>query len=221
MLPQERKENSAQQSQTTSYCNLTLLREFLGPPCLTLLVLLCFSTQSPEDKVPVWYILDEFGSQVQHSDRPSCSMAPFYYVQGGLAYSVLWPLQNLQEGGESRHRQTRMEDMIGCTYKDKGETFSLQKQKKSQGELSVTDKGECKKSSYFYINTMYIKSLNGRLTKNKCVSRGVDQYYTHLSILKYAIRSSGFKAIYLVVVVTWPHLVFPPFCSFVLIPSSL
>uniref|UniRef100_A0AAQ4RE03 Tubulin tyrosine ligase-like family, member 12 n=1 Tax=Gasterosteus aculeatus aculeatus TaxID=481459 RepID=A0AAQ4RE03_GASAC len=58
------------------------------------------SQGSPEDKVPVWYILDEFGSQVQHSDRPSCSMAPFFYVQGGLAYSVLWPLQNLQEGDE-------------------------------------------------------------------------------------------------------------------------
>ncbi|KAL6117127.1 ttll12 [Pungitius sinensis] len=58
------------------------------------------SQGSPEDKVPVWYILDEFGSQVQHSDRPTCSMAPFFYVQGGLAYSVLWPLQNLQEGEE-------------------------------------------------------------------------------------------------------------------------
>ncbi|XP_074481136.1 tubulin--tyrosine ligase-like protein 12 [Sebastes fasciatus] len=58
------------------------------------------SEGSPEDKVPVWYIMDEFGSQVQHSDRPSCSMAPFYYAQGELTYSVLWPLQDLQEGDE-------------------------------------------------------------------------------------------------------------------------
>ncbi|KAK9525270.1 hypothetical protein VZT92_015997 [Zoarces viviparus] len=58
------------------------------------------SQGSPEDKVPVWYIMDEFGSRVQHSDRPSCSMAPFFYVQGGLAYSVLWPLQDLQGGDE-------------------------------------------------------------------------------------------------------------------------
>uniref|UniRef100_A0A8C3ADZ3 Tubulin tyrosine ligase-like family, member 12 n=1 Tax=Cyclopterus lumpus TaxID=8103 RepID=A0A8C3ADZ3_CYCLU len=58
------------------------------------------SQGSPEDKVPVWYIVDEFGSRLQHSDQPSCSMAPFFYVQGGLAYSVLWPLQDLQEGDE-------------------------------------------------------------------------------------------------------------------------
>lgn len=58
------------------------------------------SQGSPEDKVPVWYIMDEFGSQVQHSDQPSCSMAPFYYTQGELTYSVLWPLQDLQEGDE-------------------------------------------------------------------------------------------------------------------------
>ncbi|XP_068442719.1 tubulin--tyrosine ligase-like protein 12 isoform X2 [Clinocottus analis] len=58
------------------------------------------SQGSPEDKVPVWYIVDEFGSRLQHSDQPSCSMAPFFYVQGGVAYSVLWPLQDLQEGDE-------------------------------------------------------------------------------------------------------------------------
>ncbi|XP_070848074.1 tubulin--tyrosine ligase-like protein 12 [Chaetodon trifascialis] len=58
------------------------------------------SQGSAEEKVPVWYIMDEFGSQVQHSDQPSCGMAPFFYVQGQLAYSVLWPLQDLQEGDE-------------------------------------------------------------------------------------------------------------------------
>nr|XP_046235107.1 tubulin--tyrosine ligase-like protein 12 [Scatophagus argus] len=58
------------------------------------------SQGSAEEKVPVWYIMDEFGSQVQHSDQPSCGMAPFFYIQGQLAYSVLWPLQDLQEGDE-------------------------------------------------------------------------------------------------------------------------
>uniref|UniRef100_A0A673BMI9 Tubulin--tyrosine ligase-like protein 12 SET-like domain-containing protein n=1 Tax=Sphaeramia orbicularis TaxID=375764 RepID=A0A673BMI9_9TELE len=55
---------------------------------------------SAEEKIPVWYIIDEFGSQVQHSDQPSCAMAPLFYVQGQLAYSVLWPLRDLQEGDE-------------------------------------------------------------------------------------------------------------------------
>uniref|UniRef100_A0AAX7TCZ0 Tubulin--tyrosine ligase-like protein 12 SET-like domain-containing protein n=1 Tax=Astatotilapia calliptera TaxID=8154 RepID=A0AAX7TCZ0_ASTCA len=58
------------------------------------------SQGSPEDKVPVWYVMDEFGSQVRHSDQPTCSMAPFFYVQGQLAYTVLWPLQDLHEGDE-------------------------------------------------------------------------------------------------------------------------
>uniref|UniRef100_A0A4W6ESQ3 Tubulin tyrosine ligase-like family, member 12 n=1 Tax=Lates calcarifer TaxID=8187 RepID=A0A4W6ESQ3_LATCA len=58
------------------------------------------SQGSAEEKVPVWYIMDEFGSQVQHSDQPSCAMAPFFYLHGQLAYSVLWPLQDLQEGDE-------------------------------------------------------------------------------------------------------------------------
>ncbi|CAJ1055760.1 tubulin--tyrosine ligase-like protein 12 isoform X1 [Xyrichtys novacula] len=58
------------------------------------------SQGSAEQKVPVWYIMDEFGSQVQHSDRPTCSLAPFFYIQGQVAYSVLWPLQDLQDGDE-------------------------------------------------------------------------------------------------------------------------
>ncbi|XP_014833489.1 PREDICTED: tubulin--tyrosine ligase-like protein 12 [Poecilia mexicana] len=58
------------------------------------------SQGSAEEKAPVWYIMDEFGSQVQHSDHPSCCMAPFFYMQGQLAYTLLWPLQDLQGGGK-------------------------------------------------------------------------------------------------------------------------
>lgn len=55
--------------------------------------------------------MDEFGSQVQHSDHPSSAMAPFYYNEGQLAYSVLWPLRDLQEGGESWHTEEEEEDV--------------------------------------------------------------------------------------------------------------
>ncbi|XP_068616017.1 tubulin--tyrosine ligase-like protein 12, partial [Brachionichthys hirsutus] len=58
------------------------------------------SQGSPEEQVSVWYIMDELGSRVQHSDQPRCGLAPFYYNEGKLAYSVLWPLQDLQEGDE-------------------------------------------------------------------------------------------------------------------------
>ncbi|XP_061570285.1 tubulin--tyrosine ligase-like protein 12 [Cololabis saira] len=58
------------------------------------------SQGSAEEKVPVWYIMDEFGSQVQHSHQPTCCMAPFFYTQGQLAYTVLWPRQDLLKGEE-------------------------------------------------------------------------------------------------------------------------
>ncbi|XP_024146022.1 tubulin--tyrosine ligase-like protein 12 [Oryzias melastigma] len=58
------------------------------------------SQGSAEEKVPVWYIMDEFGSQVQHSDRPSCAMFPFFHIPSQVAYTILWPLQDLQEGDE-------------------------------------------------------------------------------------------------------------------------
>ncbi|XP_069580337.1 tubulin--tyrosine ligase-like protein 12 isoform X1 [Brachyistius frenatus] len=58
------------------------------------------SQGSAEDKVPVWYIMDEFGSQLQHSDHPSCCTAPFFYMKDQLAFTVLWPQHHLQEGDE-------------------------------------------------------------------------------------------------------------------------
>lgn len=58
------------------------------------------SQGSAEEKVPVWYIMDEFGSRVQHSSQPTCCMAPLFYAPQQIAYSVLWPLQNLENGDE-------------------------------------------------------------------------------------------------------------------------
>ncbi|XP_076152731.1 tubulin--tyrosine ligase-like protein 12 [Alosa pseudoharengus] len=55
---------------------------------------------SAEEKVPVWYIMDEFGSRVQHSNQPTCCMAPFFYAPQQIAYTVLWPLQDLENGDE-------------------------------------------------------------------------------------------------------------------------
>ncbi|XP_048010622.1 tubulin--tyrosine ligase-like protein 12 isoform X2 [Megalobrama amblycephala] len=58
------------------------------------------SQGSAEEKVPVWYIMDEFGSRVQHSSQPTCCMAPLFYSPQQIAYSVLWPLQDLENGDE-------------------------------------------------------------------------------------------------------------------------
>ncbi|XP_054997775.1 tubulin--tyrosine ligase-like protein 12 isoform X2 [Sorex araneus] len=53
-----------------------------------------------EEKVPVWYIMDEFGSRIQHSDTPSFAMAPFFYTPQEAAYTLLWPLRDLATGEE-------------------------------------------------------------------------------------------------------------------------
>lgn len=56
--------------------------------------------QTAEEKVPVWYIMDEFGSRIQHSDQPSFAAAPLFYMPQQIAYTVLWPLRDLETGGK-------------------------------------------------------------------------------------------------------------------------
>ncbi|XP_077565267.1 tubulin--tyrosine ligase-like protein 12 [Stigmatopora nigra] len=58
------------------------------------------SQGSAEEKIPVWYIMDEFGSSVQHSDRPTCAMAPFFFAETQVAFTVLWPLEDLEVDDE-------------------------------------------------------------------------------------------------------------------------
>uniref|UniRef100_A0A9W3GCW1 Tubulin--tyrosine ligase-like protein 12 n=1 Tax=Camelus bactrianus TaxID=9837 RepID=A0A9W3GCW1_CAMBA len=53
-----------------------------------------------EEKVPVWYIMDEFGSRIQHADEPSFATAPFFYMPQQVAYTLLWPLRDLDTGEE-------------------------------------------------------------------------------------------------------------------------
>lgn len=57
--------------------------------------------QTAEEKLPVWYIMDEFGSRIQHSDVPSFATAPFFYMPQQVAYTLLWPLRDLDTGGKS------------------------------------------------------------------------------------------------------------------------
>lgn len=57
--------------------------------------------QTAEEKVPVWYIMDEFGSRIQHADEPSFATAPFFYMPQQVAYTLLWPLRDLDTGGKS------------------------------------------------------------------------------------------------------------------------
>mmetsp|Transcript_27904 Transcript_27904/g.39321 ORF Transcript_27904/g.39321 Transcript_27904/m.39321 type:complete len:1031 (-) Transcript_27904:63-3155(-) len=59
---------------------------------------------------PVWYVLDEVGSAIGHSDEPNTTCMPFIYVSlpsssnennGGptsAAFSLLWPVRDIKQG---------------------------------------------------------------------------------------------------------------------------
>ncbi|XP_078272630.1 tubulin--tyrosine ligase-like protein 12 [Rhinoraja longicauda] len=53
-----------------------------------------------EEQVPIWYVMDEFASQIRHSDEPTFRVVPFFYGPAQVAFSLLWPQRNLDHGEE-------------------------------------------------------------------------------------------------------------------------
>ncbi len=49
--------------------------------------------------MPVWYVADEFGSRIQHNDQPTIRMIPIFYTPQQMAYSVIFPIQSMNDGG--------------------------------------------------------------------------------------------------------------------------
>jgi len=50
---------------------------------------------------PLWYVMDEFGSRIQHSDNPNIRLVPFCYVPTKAAFTVMWPVTDIEDGGIS------------------------------------------------------------------------------------------------------------------------
>ncbi|KAJ8922981.1 hypothetical protein NQ315_001529 [Exocentrus adspersus] len=51
-----------------------------------------------EDRLPVWYIMDEIGSSILHSDSPNCRIVPFVYIEEQITYSLLFPIEDVEAG---------------------------------------------------------------------------------------------------------------------------
>eukprot|EP01112_Ceratiomyxa_fruticulosa_P010846 TRINITY_DN2885_c0_g1_i4.p1 TRINITY_DN2885_c0_g1~~TRINITY_DN2885_c0_g1_i4.p1 ORF type:complete len:608 (+),score=121.83 TRINITY_DN2885_c0_g1_i4:726-2549(+) len=53
-----------------------------------------------KEEAAVWYIMDELGSRVRHSESPNFAFAPFFYTSKGLSYTIIWPINDLEKGEE-------------------------------------------------------------------------------------------------------------------------
>ncbi|KAI9555883.1 hypothetical protein GHT06_018400 [Daphnia sinensis] len=53
-----------------------------------------------EERLPIWYIMDEFGSRIQHADCPTVRVVPFFYMNEQATYSIMFPITNLKENDE-------------------------------------------------------------------------------------------------------------------------
>ncbi|XP_062533602.1 tubulin--tyrosine ligase-like protein 12 [Armigeres subalbatus] len=53
-----------------------------------------------ENRMPIWYVMDELGSGILHSNTPNCRVVPFIHVTEQMTYSLLFPLEDLDEGDQ-------------------------------------------------------------------------------------------------------------------------
>ncbi|KAL2945111.1 Tubulin--tyrosine ligase-like protein 12 [Bienertia sinuspersici] len=57
------------------------------------------------DETSVWYVMDELGSALRHSDEPNFLITPFLFMPEGnlsssISFSILWPTQDVHKGDE-------------------------------------------------------------------------------------------------------------------------
>ncbi|XP_044598225.1 tubulin--tyrosine ligase-like protein 12 isoform X1 [Cotesia glomerata] len=53
-----------------------------------------------EERLPLWYIMDEVGSAINHSDDPNFRTVPFLYLNQNTTYSLLFPVKNVEFNDE-------------------------------------------------------------------------------------------------------------------------
>ncbi|KAJ9547926.1 hypothetical protein OSB04_020469 [Centaurea solstitialis] len=57
------------------------------------------------DETSIWYVMDELGSALRHSDEPNFRVSPFLYMPEGklesaVSFTILWPAKDLRYGDE-------------------------------------------------------------------------------------------------------------------------
>ena len=101
------------------------------------------------DEDAIYYLNDEFGSSINHSDVPNCCLFPFIFAKNNqfkedmITYSLLWPKKDIKKGdeifvdylaniSENEERSSR----LTCWYKTPNDYF----EKKFLEKLKYFDK---------------------------------------------------------------------------------
>ncbi|XP_050918374.1 uncharacterized protein LOC127135779 [Lathyrus oleraceus] len=139
------------------------------------------------DETSVWYVMDEFGSALRHSDEPNFRVAPFLFMpEGNLAsavsYSILWPTQNVWKGdectrdfllgiGEDKQRSARL-----TAWFHTPENYFIQEYEKHNQKLQSTSLLPPTVQSS---ESKSIRPHDGRLLRVYTDIPHVEEYLTH------------------------------------------
>ncbi|EDW31660.1 GL11240 [Drosophila persimilis] len=74
---------------------------------------------SDEERIPIWYVMDEIGSAVNHSDDPNFRLVPFLYLNTQTTYSILFPIKDCEQN------ELLTRDMIEYVAKDAPQRAAL------------------------------------------------------------------------------------------------
>lgn len=58
------------------------------------------NAQQVENSLPLWYVNDELGSAVNHSDEANFRIIPFIHLPDQVTYSLLFPIKDVNEGDQ-------------------------------------------------------------------------------------------------------------------------
>lgn len=53
-----------------------------------------------DDRMPIWYVMDEVGSAINHSNEPNFRAVPFLHMPEGIIYTLLFPIKDVDAGDE-------------------------------------------------------------------------------------------------------------------------
>lgn len=142
----------------------------------------------PEESKPIWYVNDEFGSLIEHSDTPNVAMIPFFNCETQCAYSLLWPIDSVCPGDfitrdvlvgalDPEDRIAKLFALFPLDYEKEFQHVMYNRGEKKHLEASLTRDGEVLP------------------TVVSCLIPGEKQYkiYTDLQLMKQTVTLEAFE----------------------------